>query len=110
MDADNGHILASLPVGGRSDGCAFDPETRLAFSSNGGGTLTIVREESPTAFSVIDTLAAQIGSLTMTLDPKTHAVFLPAAEYRPTPQPTADQPRPRPVIIPNTFTVLQFQR
>lgn len=109
MYADNGRILASLPIGDRSDGCAFDPETRLAFSSNGEGTLTAVREDSPTSFAVVDTVVTHVGSRTMTLDPKTHAVFLPAAEFGPTPQPTADQPRPRPPVIADTFTVLQFQ-
>ena len=84
-DADNGHILASLPIGSGTDGCAFDPETKLAFSSNGEGTLTIVREESPTVFSVLDTVATQRGARTMTIDPKTHSVFLPTAEFGPTP-------------------------
>jgi YVTN family beta-propeller protein len=110
MDADNGNVLASLPIGSGTDGCAYDPETQLAFSSNGEGTLTIVREESPTVFTVLDNITTQRGARTMTIDPKTHAVFLPTAEFGPTPQPTADQPRPRPTIIPDTFTVLQFQK
>ena len=109
-DADNGHVLASLPIGSGCDGCAFDPETQLAFASNGEGTLTIVREESPTKFSVLDTVATKQGARTMTIDPKTHSVFLPTADFGPTPQPTAEQPRPRPVAIPGTFVVLQFQK
>jgi YVTN family beta-propeller protein len=110
INADNGHILASLPIGSGTDGCAFDPETQLAFSSNGEGTLTIIREESPTVFSVLDSLTTQRGARTMTIDPETHAVFLPTAEFGPTPRPTADLPRPRAAILPNTFTVLQFQK
>lgn len=110
INADNGHILASLPIGSGTDGCAFDPETQLAFSSNGEGTLTIIREESPTVFSVLDSLTTQRGARTMTIDPETHAVFLPMAEFGPTPQPTADLPRPRAAILPNTFAILQFQK
>ena len=58
-DADNGRVLASLPIGSGADGCGFDPETQLAFSSNGEGTLTIVREESPSVYSVIDTMTTK---------------------------------------------------
>lgn len=110
IDADNGHILTSLPIGSGTDGCAFDPDTQLAFSSNGEGTLTIVQEESPTIFSVLENVPTQRGARTMTIDPKTHTVFLPTAEFGPTPQPTVEQPRPRPTIIPGTFIVLQLQK
>jgi YVTN family beta-propeller protein len=109
-DADNGHILASLPIGSGCDGCGFDPETQLAFSSNGEGTLTIVHEESPTVFKVLETVTTRRGARTMTIDLKTHSVFLPTAEFGPTPQPTAEQPRPRPTVIPDTFVLLQFQK
>jgi hypothetical protein len=88
----------------------FDPETKLAFSSNGEGTLTIVREESPTAFSILDTIDTQRGARTMTIDLRTHALFLPTADYGSTPQPTVEQPKPRPPILPNTFVILQFQK
>jgi len=110
MDAENGHVLATLPIGSGTDGCGFDPETRLAFSSNGEGTLTVVHEKSPNVYSVLDTIVTQRGARTMTIDPKTHSVFLPTAEYGPTPQPTAEQPRPRAPVLPGTFVVLQFQR
>ena len=110
MDAGDGHILASLPIGDGSDGCGFDPETSLVFSSNGEGTLSIIQEDSPTKFSVLDTVTTQLGARTMTIDPKTHSVFLPAAEFGPTPKPTVDVPEPRPSIIPDTFVLLQFQK
>ncbi len=89
LDADNGHILDSLPIGAGCDGAGFDPETLFAFASNGGdGTLTIVHEESPTVFKVLDTVETKRGARTMTVDLKTHAVFLPTADFGPTPQPT----------------------
>ncbi len=56
LGANDGHVIASLPIGGGCDGCMFDPELKLVFSSNGEGTLTIVREESPTLFYVLDTV------------------------------------------------------
>ena len=110
LDADDGTILTSLPIGGGCDGCIFDPERKLAFSSNGEGTMTIVREESSTFFTVLGTVDTQRGARTMTIDLKTHSLFLPTAEYGPTPQPTAEQPKPRPPVLPNTFVILQIQK
>ena len=80
LDADSGKILATLPIGRGSDGCVFDPERGLAFSSNGrDGTLTVVREEAPDRFAVAATIPTQQGARTMTLDPKTHRIYLSAA-------------------------------
>jgi YVTN family beta-propeller protein len=110
LDADTGQTLANLPIGSGTDGCGFDPGTQLAYSSNGEGTLTVVHEESPTKFSVLDTITTQRGARTITVDTKTNSVFLPTAEYGPTPPPTTDQPRPRPPVIPGTFVVLKFKQ
>jgi len=110
LDADDGRVLASLPIGSGCDGCMFDPERKLAFASNGEGTLTIVCEDSPTSFTVLDTVITQRGARTMTIDLRTQTLFLPTAEYGSTPQPTAEQPRPRPPVLPNTFVLLQFQK
>jgi DNA-binding beta-propeller fold protein YncE len=110
VDADNGNVIASLPIGDRVDGCAFDPGTGLAFSSNGEGTVTVVREESPLKFTVLETVATQIGARTITVDPKTHTLYLPTAEFGPAPAPTQERPHPRPVIMPNTFCILKIQK
>jgi YVTN family beta-propeller protein len=110
LDADDGRVLASLPIGGGCDGCMFDPERKLAFASNGEGNVTIVHEQSPTNFSVLDTVETKRGARTMTIDLRTHALFLPTADYGPTPQPTAEQPKPRPPVLPNTFVILQLQK
>jgi hypothetical protein len=99
-------VLTNLPTGSGTDGAGFDPETGLAFSSNGEGTLTIVHEDSPEKFSVLENVATQRGARTMTIDPKTHRVFLVTAEFGPTPAPTAERPRPRPSIVPGSFVVL----
>ena len=110
VDADNGKVIASLPIGDRVDGCAYDPGAGLAFSSNGEGTVTVVREESPDKFSVLETVATQIGARTITVDPKTHTLYLPTAEFGPAPAPTQERPHPRPVILPNTFVILKIQK
>jgi YVTN family beta-propeller protein len=106
MNADNGKVVTTVPIGSGPDAAAFDPETSLAFSSNGEGTLTVVHEDSPEKFSVVENVQTQRGARTMTLDPKTHRIFLVTAEFGPAPQPTPERPRPRPVIVPGTFTLL----
>jgi DNA-binding beta-propeller fold protein YncE len=109
-DALSGRIITTLPIGRGVDANAFDPETSLAFSSNGDGTLTVVREESPDKFTVVENVATQRGARTMALDPKTHNIFLVTAEFGPLPAPTPENPRPRPAIVPGSFVVLVFGR
>jgi len=110
VDPGSGRVVAKLPIGGGVDGTAFDPGTGLAFSSNGDGTLTVVREVSPDSFAVVDTVPTQRGARTLALDPRTHAVFLATADYGPAPAPTPEQPRPRPVVVPGTFVILVVGR
>lgn len=109
-DADGGRILTTLPIGSGTDGAAFDPQTRLAFSSNGEGTLTVVREESPDNFRVVGTVPTQRGGRTVALDERTHRVYTVAADFGPPPEPTPDRPRPRPPIIPGSVVLLVLQR
>ena len=106
MDADTGRVLATPAIGQGVDANAFDPETQLAFSSNGDGTLTVVHEDSPDKFTVVGNVQTQRGARTMALDPKTHNIFLVTAEFGPPPAPTAEHPRPRPTIVPGSFVVL----
>ncbi len=108
MNADNGHVIAALPIGGGVDATAFDSETKLAFSSNGEGTLTVVHEDSADKFSVVEDVPTRRGARTMALDTKTHKVFLATAEFGPTPAATPDRPRPRPTIVPDSFMILVF--
>ncbi|MGC9971987.1 MAG: YncE family protein [Bryobacteraceae bacterium] len=106
LDAEAGKVIATVPIGGGTDGAGFDAGTGLAFSSNGEGTLTVVRESSPGKFEVAETVTTQRGARTMALDPKTHNIYLPTAEFGPAPAPTPDVPRPRPTPIKDSFTVL----
>lgn len=106
MNADNGKVIAEIPIGAGTDGAAFDPGTGFAFSSNGGdGTLTVVRETSPGKFAA-ETVKTQPGARTMTVDPETHRLYLSTAEFGPPPAPTTERPNPRPVAKPGSFMVL----
>lgn len=110
MDADNGHVVAALPIGSGVDATAFDADAKLAFSSNGEGTLTVVREDSADKFTVVENATTQRGARTMAVDPKTHNVFLATAQYGPPPAPTPERPNPRPTIVPGSFVILVFGR
>ena len=106
VDADSGKILTTLPIGDGVDATAFDDATGLAFASCGEGVLTVVREESPDKFTVVENVPTQKGARTMALDSKTHNAYTVTAKFGPPPAPTADQPHPRPSLIPDTFVVL----
>jgi DNA-binding beta-propeller fold protein YncE len=106
VDADSGKILTTLPIGDGVDATAFDDATGLAFASCGEGVLTVVREESPDKFTVVENVPTQKGARTMALDSKTHNAYTVTAKFGPPPAPTADQPHPRPSQIPDTFVVL----
>jgi hypothetical protein len=86
LNAANGEIITSLPIGQGTDGAGFNPSTMEAFSSQGDGTLTIIKENSPTSFAVEQTLPTIAGGKTMTLDSKIGHVLIIGAEYTaPTP-------------------------
>jgi DNA-binding beta-propeller fold protein YncE len=92
LSATDGKILDTLPLAGSSDGAVFNPKTMEAFSSHGNGTLTIIKENSPTSFAVEQTVKTMTGAKTLTLDSKTDRILLIAAEYGPPPAPPAGAP------------------
>jgi WD40 repeat protein len=107
VDTESGKVVTTVPIGEGVDANAFDPGTGLGFSSNGrDATLTVIREETPDRFTVAENVPTRKGARTMALDEKTHTVYLVTAQFGPAPAPTAEQPRPRPTILPNTFTIL----
>jgi YVTN family beta-propeller protein len=108
IDIGSGKVIATPPIGQGVDANAFDTGTGLAFSSNGDGTLTVVHEDSADKFTVVENVSTQRGARTMALDAKTHNVFLVTAEFGPPPPATADQPHPRPTMVPGSFTLLVF--
>jgi len=107
-DFETGKVVTTVPIGSSPDAVRYDAGTGLVFSSNGEGTLTIVRQESVDKYSLLETVATARGARTMELDPKTHHVFVVTAEYGPTAAPTKEQPKPRPSVVPGSFHVLEF--
>ncbi len=110
VDSSSGRVVATVPTGKGVDANGFDPETGLAYSSNGEGTLTVVHEGSPDRFRVVENVPTQRGARTMALDGKTHHVFLVTADFGPAPAPTSDRPHPRPAMLPDTFVILEVGR
>jgi hypothetical protein len=109
-NAAEGRTVAHVPIGGGVDGNAFDPSTQLAFASNGDGTITVVHEDSPTAFRVMATVTTRPGARTMALDPRSHRIYTVTAAFGPAPAPTPHEPHPRPNLVPGTFSLLVLDR
>jgi DNA-binding beta-propeller fold protein YncE len=80
MNADTGQVVTTLPIGDHVDATAFDTETRLIFNSNGEGTVTVIRQDSPDKYSIAETVKTLPRAKTSALDPKTHQLFLSTAE------------------------------
>jgi DNA-binding beta-propeller fold protein YncE len=108
VDGNSGKILGTVPIGQGVDANRFDPVTGYAFASCGDGTITIAHEDSPTSFSPVETIQTQRGARTMALDYANHTVYTVTAEFGETPAATAEHPRPRPAIVPDTFTLLVY--
>ena len=106
LDTTAGKVIASVPIGEKVDGNGFDSGTGLAFSANGDGTLTVVREASPGNFEVVETVTTQRGSRTMAIDPKTHNIYLPAAQFTQPKESTQTGSKPRPAMVKGSFEVL----
>lgn len=109
-DGKTGKQVATVPIGSGVDACRFDPSSDEAFSSNGEGSITVIHEDSPTKFSVVQTVETQRGARTMEFDPKTNKIYTVTAEFGPAPAATADQPRPRPTMVPDSFTLIVLGR
>lgn len=110
MDSNTGRVVATIPAGAGIDASGYDPRTGLAFTSNGEGTLTVVRQDSPDAYSLVATVPTKARARTMAVDPTTGRVYTVTAEFGPVPAPTATNPRPRPAMIPGSFTLLVLER
>jgi DNA-binding beta-propeller fold protein YncE len=108
-DATRGRVIATVPIGGGVDGDGFDPATALAFSSNGEGTLSVIREENPSKYQAVATVPTMRGARTMTLDRRSHRIYTVSAELGPPPAPSKEEPHPRPTILPDTFTLLVLE-
>lgn len=104
MDATNGKIVATVSIGEGCDGAAYDPTSKLIFTSNGSGTVSVVKEVSSKEYKLVETVETKRGARTISLDTKTHMVYLPTADYEPL---AADAPKgTRAKMIPGSFQVL----
>ena len=108
LDTETGKIITNVPIGAGVDGCAFDDATQLVFASCGDGTTTIAKEETPNKLEVIQVLKTDRGARTMALDPRTHRIFLPTAQFAPAPSPLPGASPTRPSIVPNTLKVVVY--
>jgi YVTN family beta-propeller protein len=105
VDSTSGKVLATPEIGDGPDAAGYDPNTKLAFSSNGEGTLTVV-DAGGSSYKVLQTLTTEPRARTMALDASTGKVYLVTAKFGPAPAATAENPRPRPSVLPDSFTVL----
>ena len=102
-----GKILTTLPIGTGVDGAVFNPATMETFSSQGDGTLTVIREKGPTSFEVAQIVQTRVSGKTLTLDSKTNQIYVIAADYGPPPTPPPAGGRAgRGVMIPDSFSIL----
>lgn len=108
VDGNSGKVIGTVPIGQGVDANRFDAETGYAFASCGDGTVTVAHEDSPDKFSLVDTINTQRGARTMELDNSNHNLYLVSADFGATPAASAENPRPRPAIVPDTFTLLIF--
>jgi DNA-binding beta-propeller fold protein YncE len=100
MDATNGNVVATLPIGNGCDGVGFDNGLKLVFASCGEGKLTVIKEESASTFNVMDNVPTKRSARTCAVNQETHEVYLPAADTEP------GAPGERPKQIPGTFGVV----
>lgn len=111
LRAEDGKILTTLPTGAGSDGATFDPATDEAFSTQGDGTLTIVKEDSPTSFHVEQTLKTAYRAKTLALDSKSHHIFTITGDFTPPAAGAMENGRPaRPQMVPGSFKIIVIGR
>jgi len=106
-DYQAGRVVATAPIGAGVDGAAFDPAASDVYASNADGTLTVIHEDSPDQFHVVQNVQTAPGGRNMGLDPTTHRVYVVSARFGPAPaDSTAANPRRRPPIIPGSFMMM----
>jgi YVTN family beta-propeller protein len=106
-DYKNGTVVATVPIGQGVDGAGWDPTLRDAYSSNGDGTLTVIHQDSPNKYHVVENVQTGERARTMGIDPATHRIYLASAKFGPVPaESTAANPRRRPPMLPGTFMVI----
>jgi len=102
-----GTVVATVPIGEGVDGAGWDPTQRDAFASNADGTLTVIHQDSPNKYHVVESIQTGERARNMGIDPATHRIYLASAKFGPVPaESTATNPRRRPPMLPGSFTVI----
>ena len=103
VNSDTGKVVATPAIGEDPDAAGFDPDTQMVFSSNGeSGDLTVIHEDSPDHYTVVETVPTKKYARTMAIDSKTHSIFLPIADF----EPVVPKGEEDPPMKANTFGVL----
>lgn len=108
MDAFSGKVITTLPIGDRVDAVVYDPDNKLVFTSNGDGTVSVIRQEGADQYKSVGEIATQQSAKTMTFDFKTKRLFLPAADMEVVPGAPGQRTRMRPK--PGTFSILVVEK
>jgi YVTN family beta-propeller protein len=108
VDATNGKIVDKLTIGDGCDGVAFDNSLQYIFTSNGEGTVTVIKEISANEFKILENITTKKGARTICVDETTHIVYLPAADYEPLPANAGEKTRPK--MIAGTFGALVLEK
>ncbi|MBD1392585.1 YncE family protein [Mucilaginibacter glaciei] len=106
MDATNGKNLAKFKIGD-CDGAAFDPALKLAYTSNGDGSVSVIREVNANKFEFVENIPTEKSARTIGIDLLTHHLFLPAGQMEAV-APTAENAKPRPKLVPGTFHIIEL--
>jgi DNA-binding beta-propeller fold protein YncE len=109
LDADSGKILNAFPMGEKNDAAKFDPGLKLAFASNGDGTIAVVHEDGGDTFTLVETVKTEVGARTMAVDPKTHRLFLPSCDWTPASLVTNGAPAQKQSMVPGSFRILVLE-
>jgi DNA-binding beta-propeller fold protein YncE len=110
-DYESGKVVATVPIGDGVDGAAFDPATGDAFAANADGTLTVIHQDGPDTYHLVQNVQTAQGARNMGLDPTTHRVYVVAAKFGPPPaEATPANPRRRPPVVPGSFMMMVVER
>jgi len=107
-DYQAGKVVATLPIGTGVDGAGFDAASGDAFASNADGTLTVIHQDSPDQYHVVENVPTPQGSRNMGLDPTNHRVFIVSAKFGPAP--AGGRGRGRGTVLPGSFTLMTIER
>lgn len=111
LDYAAGRVVATAPIGQGVDGAAFDASTSDVFTSNADGTLTVIHQDGPDQYRVVENLQTALGARNMGLDPTTHRLYVVSAKFGPVPaESTAANPRRRPPVLPGSFSMMVVER